>query len=60
MVSTKHPVVDVRGIQMEWVTGSDGKAYFLNPSPAVSLVKGLARQEDMADRLSELLVELYG
>jgi hypothetical protein len=55
-----HPVVDVRGIQMEWVTGSDGKAHFLNPNPTVSLVKGLAHQEDLADRLTELLTELYG
>lgn len=55
------PVV-VRGTHQDflWVTGSDGKAYFLNPSPTISLVKGLARQEDLADRLAELLTELYG
>lgn len=55
-----HITLAVNGGDFRTVRKAEGGVAIINLTPTVSLVKGLAHQDDLAPRLAELLKELYG
>jgi len=55
-----HITLAVNGGDFRMVRKAEGGVTTINLTPTVSLVKGVARPDDLLPQLNELLTELYG